>query len=454
MQSFTLTVISGKVVITSPHQRSFTAGVAGSFTVTATGRPRRRSPARARFPRASPSAPQAPAQRPCPEPRPPSDSGLYTINLIATSTSGKTSQTFTFSINQPPTITSAQSATETAGTPFSFAVTTRGYPAAIISQTGTLPAGVTFKSNGNGTATIAGTAASGSSTLMLKAATAVGIATQTFTLAVKPAASPSHGPGLYEPGTGDSDGWLPFNFEVTTASSSATKLTRSGALPERSHIHQQWQRDRDDRRHPDQRRPVHHHLDRQELGRTRRPSRSCSPSTRHLRSPAPPPPSRPSGPSSASPSPPAATRYLDSHRPGASPAGLSFTDNGNGTGSIAGTPDAGTGGLYTITITATNPLGTSSQTLALTVRQPPAITSPTAAQATHGTAFSFQFTASGYPPPTLTHTGSVPGLTWANNGNGTSTLSGTPKTPGTYTLSITATNNNGTATQTFTLTVN
>jgi hypothetical protein len=61
--------------------------------------------------------------------------------------------------------------------------------------------------------------------------------------------------------------------------------------------------------------------------------------------------------------------------------------------------------------------------------------------------------ATGYPSPTLTHTGTVAGLTWANTGNGTATLSGTPKTAGTYTLTITATNDSGTATQTLVLTV-
>ena len=53
----------------------------------------------------------------------------------------------------------------------------------------------------------------------------------------------------------------------------------------------------------------------------------------------------------------------------------------------------------------------------------------------------------------VTHTGSVPGLTYSNKGNGTLTLSGTPTTAGTYSLTITARNSVGTATQTFTLTV-
>jgi len=55
--------------------------------------------------------------------------------------------------------------------------------------------------------------------------------------------------------------------------------------------------------------------------------------------------------------------------------------------------------------------------------------------------------------PTITHTGTVSGLSWSNTGSGTFTLSGTPRTAGTYTLTVTATNSAGKTTQTFKLTV-
>ena len=48
------------------------------------------------------------------------------------------------------------------------------------------------------------------------------------------------------------------------------------------------------------------------------------------------------------------------------PAGITFTDNGNGTATIAGTPAAGSGGTYPVTITATNAAGTTSQSFVLT----------------------------------------------------------------------------------------
>jgi len=47
----------------------------------------------------------------------------------------------------------------------------------------------------------------------------------------------------------------------------------------------------------------------------------------------------------------------------------------------------------------------------------------------------------------------VSGLSWSNTGSGTFTLSGTPRTAATYTLTVTATNSAGKVTQTFTLTV-
>lgn len=370
VQSLTLTVISGNLMITSAASTILTAGVAGTFTVTATGTPTPTITRQGALPAGITfSAPTAGAATMSGTPAA-HDSGLYTINLLATSSSGKTSQTFTFSIDQPPTITSAHSATETAGTPFSFAVTTRGYPTAIMSQTGTLPAGVTFKSNGNGTATIGGTAASGSSSLMLQAATAVGIATQAFTLAVKPAASsPPTVPAFTSPALATTTAGSPFNFQVTTASSSATKLTRSGALPSGLTFTNNGNGTATINGTP---------TSAGQFTITITAKNSADATTQSFVLTVNQTPSVTSAATAiATVGSQFSFAVATSGYPlpgltqaGGLPGGLSFTDNGNGTGSIAGTPDAGTGGLYTITITATNPLGTSSQTLALTVRQP------------------------------------------------------------------------------------
>ena len=69
----------------------------------------------------------------------------------------------------------------------------------------------------------------------------------------------------------------------------------------------------------------------------------------------------------------------------------------------------------------------------------------------------FTVTTTGYPVPSLTKKGTLPsGVTFTSKGNGTATISGNPKAAqvGTYIITITATNDQGTATQTFTLTVN
>ena len=70
------------------------------------------------------------------------------------------------------------------------------------------------------------------------------------------------------------------------------------------------------------------------------------------------------------------------------PNGMTFTDNGNGTGTLAGTPAAGTAGNYALTFVANNAAGASpSQDFALTVnkrQQAISITSPAPVAATVG----------------------------------------------------------------------
>lgn len=77
----------------------------------------------------------------------------------------------------------------------------------------------------------------------------------------------------------------------------------------------------------------------------------------------------------------------------------------------------------------------------LSVASIKAITSANAVTATDGTPFSFTVTTIGTPTPVLSETGALPkGLSFANNRNGTATISGTPssKTHGIKHLTITA----------------
>ncbi len=142
------------------------------------------------------------------------------------------------------------------------------------------------------------------------------------------------------------------------------------------------------------------------------------------------------------------------------PNGATFVDNGDGTGTLSGTPAAGTGGSYALTFTATNANGTSPvQNFTLNINQAPAITSANAITFPLGVATTFTVTTTGFPRPALARGGAAlpAGVTFTDNGDGTGTLSGTPAagTGGSYALTFTATNSVGSSpVQNFALTVN
>src|SRR6202012_3812491 len=85
---------------------------------------------------------------------------------------------------------SAATAKATDGSGFTFTVKTTGAPAPTLAESGTLPQGLTWTDNGNGTATLAGTPGVGQGgvyNLTFTAANAGGTATQSFTLNVSAA---------------------------------------------------------------------------------------------------------------------------------------------------------------------------------------------------------------------------------------------------------------------------
>lgn len=148
---------------------------------------------------------------------------------------------------------------------------------------------------------------------------------------------------------------------------------------------------------------------------------------------------------------------------GTLPAGVTFVYNGPGTpltGTLSGTPAAGTGGTYPITFTAANGIPPNTvQNFVLTVNQAPAITSANNTTCTVGVLCTFTVTTTGFPAPAIAAGGAAlpSAMTFVDNGNGTGTLSGTPAvgTVNTYGLTFTATSAAGaTPPQTFTLTVN
>ena len=113
----------------------------------------------------------------------------YTPDNSAQSKYASTSQTAYLTITKAaPQITSADNAAFTFGSPGTFTVSTANYPVASLSETGTLPGGVTFTDNNDGTATIAGTPTDkGSYPITITASNGTSPdATQNFTLTVNP----------------------------------------------------------------------------------------------------------------------------------------------------------------------------------------------------------------------------------------------------------------------------
>jgi uncharacterized protein YegP (UPF0339 family) len=119
--------------------------------------------------------------------------GTYKFTIqAANGVTPNATQAFTLTVNQAtkaPAITSVASDTVTAGTAFTYSVTTTGTPTPTISLASgsTLPSGVTLTDNKNGTATLAGTSAVAAGTYKFTIQAANGVtpnATQAFTLTV------------------------------------------------------------------------------------------------------------------------------------------------------------------------------------------------------------------------------------------------------------------------------
>ena len=120
--------------------------------------------------------------------------GVYSFSIQAINgVTPDATEPFTLTVTEPPVITSTGSDMVPAGTAFSYPVTTTGTPTAAISLASgsTLPSGVTLTDNGNGTATLTGSAtvAAGVYSFSIQAINGVTPdATEPFTLTVESAA--------------------------------------------------------------------------------------------------------------------------------------------------------------------------------------------------------------------------------------------------------------------------
>ena len=342
--------------------------------------------------------------------------------------------------------------------PFSFTVTTTSTPTAVLSKTGSLPTGLSFHDNGDGTATIAGTPGTGTHgiyPISLAADDGIGGVThQSFTLTINlaPAITSS-------PSTTASEGDA-FSFLVTADGVPTPSVAESGALPGGVTFTDNGDGTATLAGTPD--------------AGTHGTYPITITATNGIDSPAQQNFSLvvEVGPTITSDANATATEgsafnftatATGSPTPGLSlggalPSGLTFHDNGDGTATISGTPATGTQGVYALTITATNGVGTPAvQNFSLTVDAAPVITSASSATGTEGAALSFTITTTGLPAPAITEDGALPsGVTLLDNGDGTASLSGTPDpgSSGVYPLTITADNGIGTAAQqAFTLTI-
>jgi len=463
-QSFTLSVTDAPVITSADHT-TFAVGSAGSFTVTTTpGTPSSTTltesgtlPSGVTFHDNSDGTATIAGT-------PAANTGAaYSLTLTASNGVRSSTQSFTLTVNQLPAITSADHTTFGVGAASSFTVTASpGYPTATsLTETGSLPSGVTFTDHGDNTATLAGTPAAGTGgnySLTLSAINGAGSVNQTFTLTVtdKPVITSADHTTFAVGSAGT------FTVTTTPGTPSSTTLTESGSLPSGVTFH-----DNSDGTATLAGTPAAGTGNSYPItitasnGVLPNPTQNFTLTVTEL--PAISSPDHTAftvgtaGSFSVTTTAgyPAATTLTET---GSLPGGVSFTDNGNGTATLAGTPAAGTGGSYPLTLTATNSAGSTHQSFTLTVTDAPVITSADHTTFAVGSAGTFTVTTTPGTPSstTLTESGSLPsGVSFTDNGNGTATLAGTPAagTGGSYPLTITASNGARSSNQSFTFTV-
>ena len=188
-QSFTLTVNEAPN-ITSANNTSFTVGTPGSFTVTSTGYPSPAFNISGTLPNGVTLNTSTGVLSGTPAA---GTGGTYPITFTASNGVGSNAvQNFTLTVNQAPAITSANNTTFGVGNAGTFTVTRTGFPTPTLSESGTLPSGVTFNTT---TGVLNGTPAAetaGNYPITFTASNGVGSnAMQNFTLTVVPPPAPS-----------------------------------------------------------------------------------------------------------------------------------------------------------------------------------------------------------------------------------------------------------------------
>ncbi|HET7444204.1 MAG TPA: PIG-L family deacetylase, partial [Solirubrobacterales bacterium] len=385
-----------------------------------------------------------------------------------------------------PTFSSAETAAFTTGVAGSFKVTTSGSPVAALTRTeGELPPGLSLTDNGDGTATIAGTptaaAAAAATTqpwaIKVKAQNSEGQAIQTLTLNVtNPGTPPAFTSAT---STGFTTG-APGTFTVTASGEPAAAIAKiAGELPAGvsfiAGTGTATLSGTPDAAAAEPGKSRNYPLTLEAKSGAGKATQSF---TLIVSNPGTAPSFVSAGPGSFTTGVAGSLTITTSGAPapsiakvaGSLPAGLSFADQGNGTAKVSGTPSAaaappGESREFESEIEAVNVAGSVKQTLKIKVTNPgtpPSFTSGTSASFTTGTAASFTITTSGAPTAAISQKSGTlpPGMTLADQGNGTAKISGTPTgaaaPPGesqVYTVGLEAKSLAGQNTQTLTLTV-
>jgi len=228
-QTVTVTVSThpSKPAFTSPASLVTTSGSSTSFTVKTTGYPAAAITETGALPTGLTFV--ANANGTADIAGTPTVTGKFKVKLKAVNQSGSVGQSFTVTVDQAPAITSSTTITERVGVDRTFTITSTGHPVASIAETGTLPAGIHFRANANGTAHLAGTPAAGAggSYPIEIAATnsAGGPVFQDATIVVAQSPKFTSAPRIVT-ATGTT-----LSYAVTTSGYPQATLTESGKLP-------------------------------------------------------------------------------------------------------------------------------------------------------------------------------------------------------------------------------
>jgi hypothetical protein len=395
----------------------------------------------------------------------PGTTGAYYPLIQVQNEFGLSGESFSLSVltvSTPAAITSAPSAAFTAGLAGTFTVTTSGSPTPALTETGALPAGVTFNDNGNGTATISGTpstSAIGPFAVTITAANNADLVNatlgsfpdQTFVLDVDQPAS------LTAPGSSSFTVGQPGFLPLQASGFPAPTVTLSGTLPAGVTFDSPFGLVGTPAAGTAGTYPLTFNASNgvgaaAVLSLTLTVSQTAMITSAHSATFV-------TGQSGSFTVTTTGSPKATITENGSLPAGVTFLDNGNGTATLSGTASATMSNInYSLTVTAHNGIGSDSvQYFNLNVDYPPTFPNPNSTTFTVGQSGSLAVVAGGYPAPTVTVTGNLPtGVTVVDNPDGSATLAGTPVlgTGGTYPLTITASNSAGTATERFSLAVN